>query len=331
MKKSPFSGWIYLNQKSRYKFFPYFLFQLSVYIFVFGSCSLSPEFSNWFGEEKSFLKDIPSTRIYWNVSPGSQSSESFRALPGHLRYLVIQTLPNKEKIWQGEVDLWETKEEFQGSLPKGMYFPKLSFKASLFTGPAKVEELVSGVPKKISFLPSAHSFWEWEGDSHVSGNQNIPSKISTISNWAILFDLLPEGIVWISKEKRLIANDYQLGWENIPNRRTSLSTDFTHPSGVSFPYADYDYRNQIFRSLSNSEEALPIWIYRKEGDVRWAWGLLPEDLLVSSSFSKRKQAGKMGLANVLFYDATNNNPFTARADLKNYPIILIKDEDNARK
>ncbi|WP_246838805.1 LIC_13346 family putative lipoprotein [Leptospira wolffii] len=325
-----FSGWINLNQKFRSEYFPYFLIWIAVLTFSIGSCSSLSELAQRFTEDKSPFENLPNTRVYWNLSPGAQSSESFRSLPGHLRYLVIHILPNKEKIWQGEVDLWEAKDEFLSSLPKGIYFPRLSFKAAILTGSTQLGETDSPLSKKVSFFPSLHSFWEWEGDSFSSGMKQMLSRNASVADWNLIFDFQSDGIAWVSKETRSVGAGYKLQWENIRNRGTSLSTDFHHPSGRSFPFADYDYRNQIFRFLPLQEASIPVWVFKKEGDLRLAWSLLPEEL-VANAFSKRKQTGKSELSGALFYDLANNNPFTARADLKDYPIILLKDEDNARK
>ncbi|TGK07283.1 hypothetical protein EHO59_04020 [Leptospira semungkisensis] len=317
-----------MELKSRFHFSASSSIGILLCLLQLESCTL---LSGLGGNKTLSPKDLPSTRIFWNLSSVPQNSESYRNQPGHLRYLVIQTLPNREKVWNGEVDLWETKEEFQGALPKGMYFPKLSFKASIYTGSTRLEQGDAENPKTVSFLPQSVSSWSWEGDSMNHGIAAYSPKYLTVSDWGIVFDFLPEGIAWVAREYRSLGKDFTLSWENIRNRRSSLSTDYTHPLGLSFPYADYDYRNQIFRYLPFTQDGLPVWIFKEEGDVRWAWGILPEDLLASKNILNRKRTDKEELLSTHFYDANANNPFTARADLRNYPIILLKDYDNARK
>ncbi|PJZ50674.1 hypothetical protein CH362_02605 [Leptospira saintgironsiae] len=297
------------------------------YLFFLMSCSLLTEWT----EEKPLVSDLPSIRIYTNISSIPASSESFRNQPGHLRYLVLQTQSSKEKIWTGEVDLWETKEDFHTTLPKGIVFPKLSFKASLFSGAARLEEGESSNPKHISFHPQGVLSWNWEGEGFKSGT-HIPSpKQLNVSDWGILYNFSQSNIVWAAKEYRSLGKNVELHWENVRNSRTSLSTDYTSPGGRSFPYADYDYKNQIFQYVNLVEGRLPVWIFREEGELRLAWGILPEDLLSSKNVSQWKQKRKDEFVSMHFYDAANNIPFTASADLKNYPIILLKDYDNARK
>ncbi|TGM15815.1 hypothetical protein EHQ81_05310 [Leptospira selangorensis] len=297
------------------------------YLFFLMSCSLLTEWT----EEKPLVSNLPGIRIYTNFSSIPASSESFRNQPGHLRYLILQTQSSKEKIWTGEVDLWETKEDFHTTLPKGIVFPKLSFKASLFSGSARLEEGESSNPKHISFHPQGVLSWNWEGEGFRSGMQISPPKQLSVSDWGILYNFSQSGIVWVAKEYRSLGKNVELNWENVRNSRTSLSTDYTSPGGRSFPYADYDYKNQIFQYVSMVEGRLPVWTFREEGEYRWAWGILPEDLLSSKNVSQWKQKRKEEFVSIHFYDAANNIPFTASADLKNYPIILIKDYDNARK
>ncbi|MGJ4787315.1 hypothetical protein EHQ52_08345 [Leptospira koniambonensis] len=304
----------------------FFLLGLT-YLFFSLSCSLLTEWT----EEKPLVSDLPSIRIYSNISSIHPSSESFRNQPGHLRYLVLQTQASKEKIWTGEVDLWETKEDFHTSLPKGIVFPKLSFRASLFSGVARLEDGEYSNPKQVSFYPQGALSWSWEGEGLKSGPQVSSPKQLNLSDWGILYNFSQSGIVWVAKEYRSLGKNVELNWENVRNSRTSLSTDYTSPGGRSFPYADYDYRNQIFQYVNLIEGRLPVWTFREEGEYRWAWGILPEDLLSSKNVSQWKQKRKDELVSMHFYDAANNIPFTALADLKNYPIILLKDYDNARK
>ncbi|WP_208861148.1 LIC_13346 family putative lipoprotein [Leptospira neocaledonica] len=290
------------------------------------SCSLLTQWT----EEKPLVSDLPSIRIYSNISSISASSESFRNQPGHLRYLILLTQASKEKIWTGEVDFWETKEDFHASLPKGIVFPKLSFKASIFSGSARLEDGESSNPKQVSFHPQGVLSWNWEGENFRSGIQTS-SKQLNVSDWGILYNFSQSGIVWVAKEYRSLGKNVELNWENVRNSRTTLTTDYTSPSGRSFPYADYDYKNQIFQYVNLVEGRLPVWTFREEGELRLAWGILPEDLLSSKNVAQWKQKRKEELVSMHFYDATNNIPFTASADLKNYPIILLKDYDNARK
>nr|WP_246048634.1 hypothetical protein [Leptospira sarikeiensis] len=229
------------------------------------------------------------------------------------------------------MDLWETREDFQTSLPKGIVFPKLSFRASIYTGSAKLEDGEPSFPKQISFHPQAVQTWNWEGETLKSGAQSSSPKQSALSDWGLLYNFSQSGIVWVAKEYRSLGKNIELNWENVRNSRVSLSTDYTSPSGKSFPYADYDYKNQIFQYISSAGARMPVWTFKEEGEYRWAWGILPEDLISSNGLSKWKQKKKEEFVSLDFYDTTNNIPFTASADLRNYPIILLKDYDNVRK
>ncbi|EPG73368.1 putative lipoprotein [Leptospira fainei serovar Hurstbridge str. BUT 6] len=294
---------------------------------VFGSCSLLPE---WIRGDHPLVEDSRTTRVYWNLSQVPKTSEAYQSQPSNLRYIVVNTEPSKERVWKGEVDLWETKEEFQNSLPKGIVFPKFSFKAAILSGVSKLEEGELTNPKKISFVPKIDEVWDWEGDSFPQSALSILSKRFPVEDWFMVFDLRSDE-AWLSKESRNLGNGSEIVWQNLRTRGSLLTTDLIHPSGKSFPYADYDYRQVGFITLPVSAGALPIWIFKREKGAIWAWGLLPEDLVSSQILLKQRNSKGSPFASFLFYDASSNIPFTTRADLRNYPIIILSDQNNVRQ
>ncbi|WP_246031995.1 LIC_13346 family putative lipoprotein [Leptospira fluminis] len=289
-------------------------------------CSLLPD---WMSGEKALLDESHKTRIYWNLSQVPKTSENYENKPSNLRYIVVSSEARQEGVWKGEVDLWETKSEFLDSLPKGIFFPKFTFKAGLFTGSSKLAEGEVTNPKRISFLPKMNEVWDWEGNAFPNSATSILSKRIPLEDWSLTFELSPEE-AWLSKESRNLGSGTEIVWENLRTRGSLLTTDFVHPSGKTFPYADYDYRQVAFIALPRVPDALPIWIFRREKGEIWAWGMIPEELLSSQTLVRQRSIKGSKFSSFLFYDVSSNIPFTTRADLRNYPIIILSDQNNAK-
>ncbi|PJZ71184.1 hypothetical protein CH373_01315 [Leptospira perolatii] len=314
------------------KFLPLFIGIIQILFFLIWTldCSLLPELPTWLGGRETLVQNQPATKVYWNLTKIPATSEAFVQQPGVLHYFILKNPSSSEKSWKAEVNLWETKEEFVRSLPKNVHFPKLTLRAAVSSGISKISEGEPSDPKRILYFPKTDVIWEYEGNTFSSQAKGLQFRSAKreLKNWVLEFEIGKDN-AWLSMESRNMDTDVWLTWRNLKSWGFSSvpSTDYINPDGKITPYIEYDYSNINYKALPILNEALPVWIFWKENGVSWAWAFLPEEMLSPRLLAKQKKGEG---APLLFYDPLANNPFTARANLENYPIIYFTDENYVR-